>query len=104
MMIVHVVASDADASFVQPHESLGKEESTTAIGTSAAGDPLVTDPRLEVELVYEGLDYPTNMAFLASNDILVLEKNKGTIQRIIDGQMLEQPVLDVAVANENERG
>jgi glucose/arabinose dehydrogenase len=103
MIFIHVVASDAEANLVQARES-GKEESTTTIGTSAAGDPVVTDPRLEVELVYEGLEYPTNMAFLASNDILVLEKNKGTVQRIIDGQILEQPVLDVAVANENERG
>ena len=44
------------------------------------------------------------MAFLGQNDILVLEKNKGTVQRIINGRMLPKPLLDVNVANENERG
>ena len=44
------------------------------------------------------------MAFLGPNDILVNEKNNGTIQRIIDGEVQPQPLLDVNVANENERG
>ena len=44
------------------------------------------------------------MAFLAPNDILVLEKNTGKVDRIVNGKMLPQPVLDVAVANKIERG
>lgn len=66
--------------------------------------PIIHDPNLEVATVYRGLDFPTNMAFLAPNDILVLEKNNGTVQRVVNGNILEEPVLDVNVANENERG
>ena len=44
------------------------------------------------------------MAFLGPNDILVLEKNTGKVNRIVNGKMLPKPVLDVAVANKIERG
>src|SRR5215831_191767 len=44
------------------------------------------------------------MAFLGPNDILVLEKDQGTVQRIVNGHMLPQPVLHVNVATEGERG
>lgn len=66
------------------------------------------DPNLKVETVVEGLNHPTAMSFLSSsNDILVVEKDTGKVQRIIDGHIQEQPMLDVAVANDNgtnERG
>lgn len=105
ILVFLVLASISEANVVQTSESkLVKEATTTTTTTRAANSPLVYDSNLKVELVYEGLEYPTNMEFLASNDILVLEKNKGTVQRIIDGQMLDQPILDIAVANENERG
>jgi glucose/arabinose dehydrogenase len=44
------------------------------------------------------------MAFLKPNDILVLEKNNGTVQRIVNGVMLRKPLLDVNVATRSERG
>jgi len=44
------------------------------------------------------------MAFLAPNDILVLEKNTGKVDRIVNERLLPNPVLDVAVANYIERG
>ena len=56
-----------------------------------------------VENVTEGLEFPTSIAFLGPNDILVLEKEKGTVQRIINGKMLPQPLLDVNVATSQER-
>jgi hypothetical protein len=43
------------------------------------------------------------MAFLGHNDMLVLEKEKGTVQRIINGTALAKPLLDVNVATERER-
>src|SRR5678810_356723 len=46
----------------------------------------------------------TSMAFLGPNDILVLEKETGTVQRITDGKMLPQPLLQVPVSPTNERG
>ncbi|MGH9953839.1 MAG: PQQ-dependent sugar dehydrogenase, partial [Nitrososphaeraceae archaeon] len=54
-------------------------------------------------VVAEGLALPTTMAFLSQNDILVLEKDKGTVMRIINGEIQPQPVLDVNVATEVER-
>ena len=66
--------------------------------------PIIKDPNLKAEVVVSGLKAPTGMAFLGPNDILVIEKDKGTVQRIIDGKMLPEPLLDVNVANESERG
>ena len=57
-----------------------------------------------VEQVVDGLEFPTSIAFLGPNDFLVLEKQSGTVKRVLDVTTLEQPVLDVSVANENERG
>jgi aldose sugar dehydrogenase len=64
----------------------------------------VHDPNLKAEVVATGLRFPTTMAFLGPNDILVNEKNNGTVQRIIDGKIQPQPVIDVSVANKVERG
>jgi glucose/arabinose dehydrogenase len=49
--------------------------------------PIINDPNLKVELIVQGLDLPTTMAFLGPNDILVLEKDKGTVQRIVNGKI-----------------
>jgi aldose sugar dehydrogenase len=66
--------------------------------------PEVNDPNLRVETVFEGLELPTSMAFLGENDILVTEKDSGRVQRIVDGELQEEPVIDVQVANNDERG
>ena len=67
--------------------------------------PLITkDPNLKAELVFQGLSNPTSMAFLGPNDILVLEKDQVTVQRIVNGNMLGQPILSANVATEGERG
>jgi glucose/arabinose dehydrogenase len=65
---------------------------------------LSNNSNLKVEEVSDGIDFPTSMAFLGPADILVLEKNEGTVKRILNGRMLDEPVLDVAVANDGERG
>ena len=39
--------------------------------------PIVNDPSLKADLVFQGLQNPTSMAFLGPNDILVLEKDQG---------------------------
>jgi glucose/arabinose dehydrogenase len=66
--------------------------------------PDIKDPNLRVEPVAGGLELPTSMAFLGPDDILVLEKEKGTVQRIVNGEMLPEPILDVNVATQSERG
>jgi aldose sugar dehydrogenase len=67
------------------------------------GNPVFNLPGFTSEVVAEGLALPTTMAFLSENDILVLEKDKGTVMRIIDGVVQPQPLLDVNVATEVER-
>jgi aldose sugar dehydrogenase len=68
-----------------------------------AGNPVFNQPGFTAEVVAEGLSLPTTMAFLSQNDILVLEKDKGTVMRVIDGEVQPQPLLDVNVATEVER-
>ena len=73
--------------------------------------PLVKDPDLNVKLLYQidfkagpnELSPASTMTFLG-DDILILNKNNGTIYRIKNGTMLDTPLLDVNVANERERG
>jgi aldose sugar dehydrogenase len=67
-------------------------------------EPYVSDPNLKAEVVAQGLDTPTTMAFLGPDDLLVLEKDKGTVMRIVNGIISDKPLLDVDVANSVERG
>ena len=64
----------------------------------------IADPNLKAEVVYQGLESPTSMAFLGPNDFLVLEWHKGTVQRIVNGTALTKPLLDVNVASGGESG
>jgi len=66
--------------------------------------PKVNDTELKVETVVEGLNFPSNMAFLGQDDILAIEKKNGTVQRIINGTIQHDPLLDVNVATRAERG
>src|SRR5918911_4272666 len=68
------------------------------ITTQAPQGPIINDPKLKAEVIFKGLNFPTSMAFLDPNDILVLEKNDGTVRRIVNGVMLQEPLLDVNVA------
>ncbi|HZL22024.1 MAG TPA: PQQ-dependent sugar dehydrogenase [Nitrososphaeraceae archaeon] len=67
-------------------------------------EPVIFDENFKIELVAQDLDEPTSMAFIDEDDILVLEKNNGKVQRIIDGIKQGRPILDVNVANKWERG
>ncbi|HEX2471620.1 MAG TPA: PQQ-dependent sugar dehydrogenase, partial [Nitrososphaera sp.] len=59
---------------------------------------------LTVEQVAGGLISPTTMAFLDEDTILVLEKENGRVMMIEDGELQPEPLLDVAVANDGDRG
>ena len=72
--------------------------------SDGSGTPNVTNPNLKADLVFRGLEFPTNMALLGHDDFLVLEKSKGTVNRIVNGAMLADPLLQVNVASEVERG
>jgi|GEM_PF-4714831 len=66
--------------------------------------PTIKDPDLKTEVVYKGLSYPTGMAFLDEDDILVIEKDTGIVRRIVNGVMVNEPILDVTVAAQGHRG
>jgi glucose/arabinose dehydrogenase len=73
--------------------------------------PILRDPKLRTELVFEQnferepnqLSSVTKMDFLGE-DIILLNKNDGTVNRITDGKLQDVPLLDVSVANKRERG
>jgi aldose sugar dehydrogenase len=67
------------------------------------------DRSLKVELVAQGLSFPTSMAFINDKGILVLEKDKGTVRLVsVDDDSLlkkeEEPILKVNVNAKGERG
>jgi glucose/arabinose dehydrogenase len=66
--------------------------------------PIIRDTNLKVEVVFKGLTYATGMAFLDQDDILVIEKDTGIVRRIVNGVMLQEPLLDVNVATQGHRG
>jgi glucose/arabinose dehydrogenase len=73
------------------------------VGPAQAAGPTMLDPRLAVRTVVSGLVTPTSLAFLGADDILVLEKNTGKVQRVAGGQ-IQSTVLDLAVNFGSERG
>lgn len=74
--------------------------------------PNVLDSKLQVQQVFQQyferkgntLSPITTMTFVGTNDILLLDKNNGTVNRIVNGVLLKEPLLDVNVANKRERG
>lgn len=84
--------------------SFAQQKIPGVVASIGTGEPTIKDPNLKVETVATGLALPTTMAFIGPNDILVLEKSKGTVQRIVNGQMLAEPLLQVNVSSEVERG
>lgn len=71
--------------------------------------PLIRSPynkTLNVQLVAEGLSFPTSMAFINDKELLISEKDKGTIRLVSldDGSLKEKPLVKVNVEAEGERG
>ena len=85
----------------------------TALSASKIDNSIkINDPNLKVETISQqdfkvesnDLSPVTTFAFLGPKDILLLEKNQGIVHRILNGNMLKNPLLDLNVANERERG
>src|SRR5688572_25346439 len=70
---------------------------------SAQGGPTMLDPTLGVRTAATALVTPTSVAFLGANDLLVIEKNTGRVQRVVNGSV-QGTVLDLAVNFGSERG
>src|SRR6266576_3274048 len=68
-----------------------------------ASTPTLVDPNLAVRTVVAGLNQPTTMTFIGPNDIFVLEKPSGKVQRVRNGA-IDGTVLDLPVNSASERG
>jgi aldose sugar dehydrogenase len=67
------------------------------------GQASVNDSALSVEAAVEGLYSPTCMVFVDDSNILVLEK-EGSVRLFSNGVLQTEPILQVPVNAENERG
>jgi aldose sugar dehydrogenase len=61
--------------------------------------PILYDKDLTLEVVNDELLQPSTMTFLGKDDFLVLQKDLGTVERIVNGTKLEKPLLDLNVSS-----
>jgi glucose/arabinose dehydrogenase len=66
--------------------------------------PAISDPNIRVEKVITGLEMPTSMAFLDNDDIIITQKDNGRVRLVSNGILQPQPILQVPVVNNSERG
>ncbi len=92
-------------SFVPDHTILGQNQNMniSAIKNQSISQPLLSDPTLKIEEVAKGFDFPTSMAFLGKDDIILLEKNTGNVIRVLNGNDSHQ-LLHIDVSFRDERG
>jgi glucose/arabinose dehydrogenase len=94
--------------FLQEHDhsnfAKGLISKYSEVGVPSPKGPTILDSNLTAQQIYKGLRYPTSIEFLGPNDILVTEKDAGTVRRIINGIELQQPLLNVSVATYGHRG
>jgi aldose sugar dehydrogenase len=74
------------------------------VGLPSPKGPTILDSNLRAQVIFKGLRYPTSIAFLGLNDILVTEKDAGTVRRLVNGTELQGPLLNVSVATYGHRG
>jgi glucose/arabinose dehydrogenase len=71
--------------------------------TAQNTSPTMLHENLSVRALVTGLTQPTTIAFIGENDLLVLEKRSGKVQRVVNGA-IDSTVLDLAVNSGSERG
>ena len=94
------VAQEKKHNFESEKEEEGK---TKNVWSSEKSKPeIINDSNLKIELVAQGLEFPTSMAFNGPDDILILEKEKGTVRRIVDGRLVPEALLKIDVGMPNQ--
>ncbi|MFI5424322.1 MAG: PQQ-dependent sugar dehydrogenase [Nitrososphaerales archaeon] len=66
-------------------------------------DIKIMDPKLRFDVVATDFKFPTGIAFLGNNDLLLIEKNTGNVIRVQNGTETK-PLLTLSIANQSERG
>jgi glucose/arabinose dehydrogenase len=72
-------------------------------GRAQAAEPALLDSSLRLSTAVTDLNLPTSIAFVGTNDMLVLEKNSGRVLRVTNGAV-QGTALDLSVNNFSERG
>jgi glucose/arabinose dehydrogenase len=94
--------SSSQHDFIINSSSFNESISSSSLSQSNSSSnkikmPQLTDSNLTVEVVVDGLNMPTTMAFLGKDDFLVLQKN-GSLVRVIDGVVSDKTRLIVPLA------
>ena len=97
---------------IKPKKENKETDSSYSLSSLPKHPSSMLEPRLvngyeskfKIESVTKGLETPTDIAFLGPQDIIVLDKRNGMVHRIVNGNVLERPLIDVSVANKIERG
>ena len=84
--------------------TLGMLFSTLFEYQQVLSDPVILDKTFKIEKYFSGPVKPTSMAFIGSNEFLILERNEGKVYHVTNGEMDLKPLLDVNVATDGYRG
>ena len=97
-LISYVVGYDCDNCTSNFGFSFGSYAFGLSLQQTESG-PIMLDPNIKAQVYFKGIKSSSSVAFLGPDDLLVLEKNEGTVKRIINGTMLEHPLLKVNVSS-----
>ncbi|MEW6605433.1 MAG: PQQ-dependent sugar dehydrogenase, partial [Thermoproteota archaeon] len=92
----------ANSTSMPPAQNNNTEDTFTVLPEENL--PTISDTGLRVEKVIEGLDLPTSMTFIDQDDILILQKDNGMVRLVSNGELQEEPILDIFVERNSERG
>src|ERR671910_685130 len=97
------LSGDENNNLIPAQLSSGNSNNTFQVLPDAA-PPTISDPNIRVEKVITGLEMPTSMAFLDNDDIIITQKDNGRVRLVSNGMLQPQPILQVPVVNNSERG
>ena len=56
----------------------------------------VNNTNLHVREIASDLEFPVALGFLGPKDVIVLERMSGLVKRVVDGKILEEPLLNIS--------
>ena len=98
------LSGDENNNVIPAQLSSGNSNNTTFQVLPDPAPPTISDPNIRVEKVITGLEMPTSMAFLDNDDIIITQKDNGRVRLVSNGILQPQPILQVPVVNNSERG
>ena len=96
-------AENNDNNVISVQLSSGASSNTFQVLPDPA-PPSISDPNITVQKVISGLQSPTSMAFLDNDSIIITQKDDGKVRLVSNGILQPQPILQVPVVNNSERG